>query len=155
MFARAFILFAALAVVTRPLAAEPAVAHKCQVAPPLETAGHVSAGICTPLEAETLRGPSAIHLGQGPGAGADIGGGRNDHARDLARLASYAAAGNQTEVEILSRQLSDFGVSDEELNGAIAQMGPRNHPSAVVQPHSPPPGLFWRAFSTASPPSGS
>jgi hypothetical protein len=155
MFARAFILFAALAVVTRPLAADPDVAHKCQVAPPLETAGHVSAGICTPLEAETLRGPSAIYLSQGPGAGADIGGGRNDHARDLARLASYAAAGNQTEVEIFSRQLSNFGVSDEELNGAIAQMGPRNHPSAAVQPHSPPPGLFWRAFSAAGSPSGS
>jgi hypothetical protein len=133
MFAKAIPILAVLVTTIPPLAAEPAAAHRCKVAP-TGAAAQTSASICVPLELHP-HGRSTVYLNQGPGSLGDIVGGRDGHARELARLASYSANGDWTQVDIRSRELSEFGVSDEDIETAIAQTGPRRHPSGPPGPH--------------------
>lgn len=131
MFAKATLLIAMLAVVAQPLAAEPDTGHRCEVTA-VDTAERTSASICVPLDAQAS---GAIFLNGGHGPLGDIMGGRNDRSRDLERLSYYAASGNWAHVEILSRQLAEFGVTAEALQAAVTQAGPRRHPSGTILPN--------------------
>lgn len=86
MFAKAIPLLALLVTTIRPLVAEPAAAHHCEVAV-AGPAAQTSASICVPLELHP-HGRSTVYLNQGLGSLGDIVGGRDGDARKLARLAS-------------------------------------------------------------------
>jgi hypothetical protein len=130
MIAKAILTLTMLVVAIRPLAAEPMAAHRCEIAP-AAVAGETSASICQPLDSCT-KGGDAAYFYPGTSDLGDIMGGRDSHARELAKLAHYAGKGDRTQVEILSRELLEFGMSDEDVEGAKAQSGPRRHPSAAT-----------------------
>ena len=88
MFAKAIPILAVLVTTIPSLAAEPAAAHRCEVAA-AGPAAQTSGSICVPLE-WPLHGRGTVDLNQGPGSLGDIVGGRDGHPRELARLASSA-----------------------------------------------------------------
>ena len=93
----------------QPLAAEPAALSHYKASEDLGQ-DHGPGGTCTwPIPM-----PRALFVGA-------------DRARELSRVASYATIGNRTEVEILSRELREFGLSADELRDAAAHMWPRTH----------------------------